>query len=409
VARATRGQFVFVAASGTFWVPLFWAILRTSSDGRAHCLDDFLREGVVVSFCRAPACLLRRKIRRGVEKVENRYREGSLGGIRDVYQVLLDLLDAEPGAMVNEETVSSSVAANYKIKRKSQQFRKRIRSSIDRLLRDRSSLVSKVVEDKERYYLIYPDDVFKDNENSGLHREVGQSSIRRGSIQSSARFSDLELGQISSLIGVNVGGLSEEQSVEEIRLRLRKILAEIEKHSQLKIEPGESGAPVPQMLDLLEWARCPFCPSPIKLSNFERHINDHRKKTRKRSSGTNTEDGPSTIYECPVCEAGIALRDIKSHLAKHETQGEISAEMEDLVYGLEWVADKVMASTNDRSKSKAVKKTKKKRNRGPKSLRTFNAATTESILPAYGSGSQDLFKRNRPFSGGGANGTGKRR
>lgn len=55
-------------------------------------------------------------------------------------------------------------------------------------------------------------------------------------------------------------------------------------------------------------------------------------------------DNQGTVYECPVCEAGVALKNAQSHLARHKNMGEITPELRDWVYGLESVASKVMAA-----------------------------------------------------------------
>lgn len=64
----------------------------------------------------------------------------------------------------------------------------------------------------------------------------------------------------------------------------------------------------------------------------------HQKSDRTDVSDTDT---PATLYECPVCEAPVPLKDAGWHCAVHRWGGEVTQDLEDLVYGLEFVADQV--------------------------------------------------------------------
>lgn len=138
------------------------------------------------------------------------------------------------------------------------------------------------------------------------------------------------------------------------------------------------------------------------------------------------KDTLNTVYECPVCEDGVALKVAQAHLARHRKQREVSASLEDLVYGLEYVAAQVELQTlvhcprcgvglrqNRLVRHESRCKANRPKRKGVKQKgvnRVWNAADPDQDrkLPQFGSGSRDLFNSGRMVSGGGP-GTGKKR
>lgn len=156
---------------------------------------------------------------------------------------------------------------------------------------------------------------------------------------------------------------------------------------------------------------------------FKRNTAKNRRHLERKAAAAKqvNADTLDTIYECPVCEDGVSLGASRGHLARHRKLGEVSAELEDFVYGLEFVAAQVelqvlvhcqkcgvgiRQSRLARHESRC--KAKKPKSKG--ASRAWNAADPEQDrdLPKFGSGSKDLFNTGRVVSGGGP-GTGKRR
>jgi len=65
--------------------------------------------------------------------------------------------------------------------------------------------------------------------------------------------------------------------------------------------------------------------------------------TTDEADAQGEEDTPDTLYECPVCQAPVALRDAKSHLRQHRVRREIKPVLKDWVRGLECAARAVLA------------------------------------------------------------------
>tara|TARA_R110002072_G_scaffold85817_1_gene194049 strand:- start:261 stop:602 length:342 start_codon:yes stop_codon:yes gene_type:complete len=67
-----------------------------------------------------------------------------------------------------------------------------------------------------------------------------------------------------------------------------------------------------------------------------------KKRARDALSRRCHGDGPSTIYDCPVCHQAVSLKNVSSHIGTHRKNGEVNAENADLVNGLQYVANKVV-------------------------------------------------------------------
>jgi hypothetical protein len=156
------------------------------------------------------------------------------------------------------------------------------------------------------------------------------------------------------------------------------------------------------------------------------HTYDDSNKAYKRNTKRNRKylekkkqtllDTLDTAYECPVCLKAIPLREAGQHCRAHRQANEVTSYLEDLVYGLEYVAHQVERNNfvycsycgaglrPGRLKRHEArcrkKKTTKNNSRGSQS---------DKALPEYGSAKEDLFDTGRVVSGGGGPGTGKRR
>ncbi|MBK6278281.1 MAG: hypothetical protein IPF57_09130 [Gammaproteobacteria bacterium] len=70
--------------------------------------------------------------------------------------------------------------------------------------------------------------------------------------------------------------------------------------------------------------------------------------TTDEADAQGEEDTPDTLYECPVCQAPVALRDAKSHLKQHRVRREIKPVLKDWIRGLEDAARAVLAKGSRR-------------------------------------------------------------
>lgn len=144
-------------------------------------------------------------------------------------------------------------------------------------------------------------------------------------------------------------------------------------------------------------------------------VRDESEGSAKTTEQVNATDAPDTLYECPVCKGSIQLQNARTHLFGHNKRGEVKSELAELVYGLEYVADTVMASKrqkasdSDSTKQKVGLVRTKPKPAKKKSVKSKKKAKKAKKISTYSGASQDLWDRNRPWSGGGANGTGSRR
>lgn len=82
--------------------------------------------------------------------------------------------------------------------------------------------------------------------------------------------------------------------------------------------------------------------------------------------GSKPDDGntdtPGTVYECPVCLAGVKLLEALQHCKAHREAGEVTPTLEEWVYGLEYVASRVCGQQLSKSAdgSKTANKKRKK-------------------------------------------------
>lgn len=109
-----------------------------------------------------------------------------------------------------------------------------------------------------------------------------------------------------------------------------------------------------------------------------------RVSTRKQKLSGLKGDRPETIYKCPVCKTGVTLKNTNIHLDHHTKYEKLPHSLDDQIYDLRRWARKVLKLYRDIEKEK------------------------EPPRKVYVN-SEDLWVRNRPVSGGGANGTGRRR
>ena len=107
-----------------------------------------------------------------------------------------------------------------------------------------------------------------------------------------------------------------------------------------------------------------------------------RKKNRQRKNELKGNK-PDTVHDCPICRTGVTLRNAMKHLDHHVKHEKVPSSLKDEISRLRSVARKVTSAYKD------IEKEQKSNNSG--------------------NNSEDLWDRNRPVSGGGANGTGKKR